>query len=71
MNLKLILGLIVFNISFCYSQITFKVEDDIPFPDLSVKIGEDVLYPDIRIGIGSDVIYADIIVFNRLKCSTK
>ena len=40
-------------------QITFKVEDDIYYPDFSVKIGEDVYYPDITIKIGTEVSSAD------------
>jgi hypothetical protein len=62
MNIKLLLGLIIFNVCFSYSQTTFKVEDDVSYPDLRVKIGDDVSYPDIRIKIGSDISYEDFTV---------
>jgi len=44
------------------AQITFRIEDNISYPDLSVKISDNVSYPDIRIKIGEDISYEDFTV---------
>ena len=45
-----------------YSQITFKIDSDIFFPDLRVQISENILFPDIRVKIGEKASFADFSV---------
>lgn len=53
--MKFILSLLVFFPLTVIGQISFKVSNEIYYPDISIKIGPDVYYPDISIKIGSDV----------------
>lgn len=43
-------------------QITFYVDENISYPDISVKIGDNVSYPDVRIKIGENISYEDFTV---------
>lgn len=62
MRYLLLSGIFALTISASYSQISFKVDDDISYSDFRVRVGDDVSHADIRIRIGSDISYEDFTV---------
>lgn len=44
------------------AQLTFRIESNILYPDLSVRISENVSFPDIRVKIGEGVNFEDFTV---------
>ena len=61
-NTLIFLITISFAIIYGNAQISFKIESDIFFPDLSVKISESTVISDISIKIGEKVNFADFTV---------
>ncbi|MEX0981342.1 MAG: hypothetical protein WD577_05450 [Bacteroidales bacterium] len=45
-----------------FTQISFYVDEDLSYPDISVKIGTNVSYPDIRVQIGENISYDDLTI---------
>lgn len=58
----LLIILVLFLGQFSFSQVSFKIDEDLYGADLTVKIGDDVYSPDIRIELSSDVYSPDFSV---------
>ena len=59
--LTIIAILIIFSHT-AIAQISFRIESDILYPDLTVKISENVFFPDIRVKIGESILFEDFTV---------
>ncbi|NIJ46194.1 hypothetical protein FHR24_002672 [Wenyingzhuangia heitensis] len=40
-----------------YGQISFKIEEDVSFPDLKVKIDSNISFPDFKVEIGEQCFF--------------
>ena len=61
-KLLIITAIIIIFSNPAMAQISFRIENDILFPDLSVKISENVTFPDISVKIGESVNFENFTV---------
>ncbi len=61
-SINIIITFIAFQISVCNAQLTFRINENISFPDLSVKISKNISFPDITVKIGENVSFEDFTV---------